>query len=125
MSISKQKRARRAEMAALRRIKCFKHKVPNCDNRLCRREVVAAFFGTYKKGKGLGQVQASPADLDRLFYLIKHPQPVDNDFPAIIYESGPSLAPVSPAPLLAPPAVVLDPRKLTLRQQYELSKSAA
>jgi hypothetical protein len=123
--ISKQKKARRAELAAIRKLKCKRHGQRNgaCESRDCMKQIRESFYGT--RCKKLQHNDVSVPDLDALFYLIKHPQTAENYF-MTCEEPGVSEA-VSP-PVSISPSVIpdpsKDPRKLTLRQRIELAKAA-
>jgi len=121
--ISRETRRLRKEAAERRKVKCFYHRVRDCENHSCRFGIANAI--RKRGGKKAGRAETSPADLERLFYLIRNPQEAESYFLSLENElsvSEPVLVVPSPAPVISP---VLDPRKLTLRQQYELSKSAA
>jgi len=122
MSISRSKRANRKAAAEIRRHKCARHRVPNCDDSFCRRAITAAF---YRTGKKRVKPPESPAAFDRLFYLIRHPEVIeehvlaaDDDTPAVEAVSA-------PAPKLSPisrPST--DVRRLTLRERIALGVPA-
>ena len=122
MPISKQKRSRRAELQELKKLRCFRHKIRNCDSAPCRQEVAVAFFGSRKKSDK--PLEASPTRLDRLFYLIRNPQYAENlfldDEPQIPETTLPSVS----SGLLTTTKPVTDPRKLTLKQRIEMAKVA-
>jgi hypothetical protein len=123
MSISRYKRARRKSLAALRRVKCGRHRVPACEDRNCRYEVAAAFYGRHKKRKGGGLVEVSYSDLDRLFRIIKYPHLVE-ELPRD-FDPAPEPVPASPQARPIAPTGNVDTRQLTLRQRIALGVSAS
>jgi hypothetical protein len=119
MSITREKRLRRAELFEIRKIRCRQHRTSNCPEERCRIAAVLEFYGRGKKGKPK-QAQTSPLDLDQLFYLITHPQTADD-----IDLSPP---PENQAPAPSAPALVLvspENRTKTLRQLIAEQKLAA
>jgi hypothetical protein len=119
MSISREKRLRRAELFEIHKIRCRQHRAPNCPEGRCRTAAAAEFYGRGKKARNV-QVRASSLDLDQLFYLINHPQAAEKYFLSVP-EGLDSLPPVhqAPTPIISP--TVSDPR----RQRIELAKTAA
>ncbi len=78
MSISRYKRTRRAALAAMRRTKCTQHRVPGCESRTCRIEIVNKFYGTGKKGGN--PPESSPENLEKLFRSLHQPTKLQGEF---------------------------------------------
>lgn len=122
--ISRETRRIRAELAAARKVKCYWHRVRNCENHSCRFGIANAI--RKRGGKKAGRAETSPADLERLFYLIRHPQEAESYFRSIEDDLSASELVVVPVPTPVPPtSEPTDPRQLTLRQRIELAKTAA
>ena len=120
MCISRATRLRRAELVAIHKTRCRRHRTSDCPEERCRIAAVLEFYGRGKKRKPKGQAQASPLDLDQLFYLIKHPQAAED------LDSSPAPANQAPAPS-APTSVLVSPESQTktLRQLIAEKKLAA
>jgi hypothetical protein len=125
MCISRQKRARRLALATIRRMKCSQHRVPGCESRTCRIEIATAFYGNRKK-KADKQMETSPADLDRLFYLIRNPQTIEDYFLSTADETP--VVETASAPLAKSVPLssmeVADTRRLTIRERIALGVPA-
>jgi len=68
--ISRATRARRKELAALRKLRCVKHHLSGCDSAPCRYEIKLRFYNRQKKRP---QRIALPGDVDSLFRLLRQP----------------------------------------------------
>jgi hypothetical protein len=94
--ISKQKKERRKELAHFRTAKCSQHNMKGCSAWRCQFTIRERY---YRRGKKIQKVKSASSDrLETLFQSLRHPV-------------------VDPTPI--------DPRKMTLRERIELSKSAA
>lgn len=122
MAISKAKRARRKELRELRSRKCRFHALALCEWRECRRQVYADF---YKAGKRKLKHDASiTMNLDALFRQLREPVRFEDSWDDFADEPKLVLQPVSAVPQPAAPALVTDPRKMTLRERIALKVAA-
>lgn len=120
MPVSKQKRARRAELQQMRRMRCVSCHVRNCPQPRCKYQTAVDFYSR-RRGKGGTRSEASPDRLEYLFRLIRNSNPYEIDK---FLDAPIETIPANQPPSDNPPPAAANPRQMTIRERIALGVPA-